>query len=211
VGILGERARTLPRLAVVDAASLGAVVVGYLIGSIDFGVIVARIRGVDIYGAGSGNPGATNVLRVMGRRTAALVMAGDLIKGIAAAAIGDLVGGEVIGFAAGFAGVVGHCFPLWHRFRGGKGVATSGGVAVWLEPVVGIGLVLGWAVVVASTKRASIASLAVALAYLPALLLTGHRGWSLVWGGAAAGLVVLRHHANIRRLATGSEHSIEAP
>lgn len=194
-----------------DAASLGAVVAGYLIGSIDFGVIVSRIRGVDIYGAGSGNPGATNVLRVMGRRTAALVMVGDLVKGMVAASIGGLVGGEAVGFAAGFAAVVGHCFPLWHRFRGGKGVATSGGVAVWLEPVVGLGLVVGWAAVVAATKRASVASLVVALVYVPALVLTGHRGWSLVWGGAAAALVVLRHHANIRRLATGSEHSIEAP
>ncbi len=194
-----------------DPGSIGAIVAGYLIGSIDFGVIMARVRGVDIYRAGSGNPGATNVLRVMGRRTAALVMVGDLIKGFLAAMVGDLVGGEVIGFVAGFAGVVGHCFPLWHRFRGGKGVATSGGMAAWLEPLVGVGLIVGWALVVAATKRASIASLVVAAAFVPALVITGHRGWSLVWGGAVSLLVVLRHHANIRRLATGSEHEIEAP
>ena len=192
-----------------DLPAIAAVVAGYLIGSLDFGVLLARREGVDIYASGSGNPGATNVLRTMGRKTAGLVMLGDLAKGALAALIGDLVGGEALGFAAGFAAVGGHCFPLWHRFRGGKGVATSGGLAVWLEPIVGLGLLAGWGLVVAGARRASIASLAVAVAFTPALALAGHRGWSLVWAGATAVLIVVRHHENIRRLFGGTEHEIE--
>lgn len=179
-------------------------------GSVDFGVIVPRLSGVDIYSRGSGNPGATNVLRTMGRKVAAMVMVGDLLKGMAAASVGSLVGGPVVGFAAGFAAVVGHCFPLWHRFRGGKGVATTGGMAVWLAPIVGIGLLAAWAAIAALTRRASIASLAVAAAFVPALVAAGQRGWSLVWAGAAVVLVGVRHQGNVRRLLRGAEPVIEA-
>jgi glycerol-3-phosphate acyltransferase PlsY len=195
----------------VDASVAAAIAAGYLLGSFDFGVVVPRLAGVDIYERGSGNPGASNVLRTMGRKTAAIVMVGDLAKGVAAAAMGDLVGGEVIGFAAGLACVVGHCLPVWHRFRGGKGVSTAGGMVLWLEPLAGLGLIAGWAIVAAVTRRASIASLAVAVAVMPVLVLTGHRGWSLAWAGAMAAFIVVRHQANIRRLLSGSEHSIEAP
>ena len=111
-----------------DAWDIAAIVAGYLLGSVDFGVIVPRLLGVDIYGTGSGNPGATNVLRTMGRKEAALVLLGDLAKGVGAAALGSWAGGPVIGFAAGLAAVVGHCFPVWHRFKGGKGVAAAGGM-----------------------------------------------------------------------------------
>ncbi|HEX9977193.1 MAG TPA: glycerol-3-phosphate 1-O-acyltransferase PlsY [Acidimicrobiia bacterium] len=193
-----------------DAAAVATIAAGYLLGSVDFGVIVPRLLGVDIYAEGSGNPGTTNVLRAMGRSTAAAVMVGDLAKGAVAAMAGDLVGGEVIGFAAGFAAVAGHCFPLWHRFRGGKGVATSAGIALWLEPLAGLGLLVAWALLVGLTRRASIASLVVAAAFVPVLALTDHRGWSLVWGGAVALLIITRHHANIRRLLGGSEPAIEA-
>lgn len=193
-----------------DPSSVAIVVAAYLVGSVDFGVIVPRLSGIDIYSRGSGNPGATNVLRTMGRKVAAMVMVGDLLKGMAAASVGSLVGGPVVGFAAGFAAVVGHCFPLWHRFRGGKGVATTGGMAVWLAPIVGIGLLAAWAAIAALTRRASIASLAVAAAFVPALVAAGQRGWSLVWAGAAVVLVGVRHQGNVRRLLRGAEPVIEA-
>jgi glycerol-3-phosphate acyltransferase PlsY len=186
-----------------------SVIAGYLIGSIDFGVLVPRLFGVDIYAAGSGNPGASNVLRTMGRRMAALVMLGDIAKGVAAAAVGDLVGGEFVGFAAGFAAVVGHCFPVWHHLRGGKGVAAAAGMTLWLEPLLGLGMLAVWGLVVGVTKRASIASLIVVAAYLPTLAVCGHGSWSLVWAGATAVLVVVRHHENIRRLLLGAEHTVE--
>lgn len=193
-----------------EPVAIAAVAAGYLLGSIDFGVIIPKLRGVDIYTHGSGNPGTTNVLRSMGRKAAAGVMAGDMAKGLAAAAIGDLVAGEAAGFAAGFAAVVGHCFPLWHRFRGGKGVAAAGGMMLWLEPLLGLALLLVWVLLAYVVKRASIASLVVALALVPGAIGFGHRGWSLVWAGAASLLVVVRHRENIRRLLSGAESRIAA-
>ncbi len=185
------------------------VAAAYVIGSIDFGVIVPRLLGVDIYQIGSGNPGASNVLRSMGRGAAAAVLVGDLLKGVAAAALGDLVGTEALGFAAGFAAIVGHCFPVWYRFKGGKGVAAGGGALLWLEPILGIVLISTWAIGAFVLKRASIASLAIAVLYLPGLLLFGHREWSLVWAAVTAVLIVVRHGGNIRRLVSGTEHEIE--
>ncbi|HLE39391.1 MAG TPA: glycerol-3-phosphate 1-O-acyltransferase PlsY [Acidimicrobiia bacterium] len=193
-----------------DPSAIAAVVGAYLLGSVDFGVIVPRMRGIDIYSRGSGNPGATNVLRSMGRKAAAAVMLGDLAKGCAAAAIGDLVGGEAVGFASGFAAVVGHCYPIWHRFRGGKGAAAAGGMVLWLEPILGLALLLVWAVLATVAKRASVASIVVAAALVPGVYGFGHRGWSLIWSGAAALLVVVRHRGNIRRLVVGAERRIEA-
>ena len=192
----------------VDVPSILAVVAGYFIGSIDFGVIVPRLQGVDIYRLGSGNPGASNVLRSLGRKSAALVLLGDLLKGVVAATIGDLVGTEAVGFAAGFAAVTGHCFPVWYRFRGGKGVATAGGMLLWMEPLFGVLMIALWGGLVALTKRASVASIALAVACVPGLMAFGHRGWSLVWAGATGLLVLGRHWGNIRRLASGEEHTI---
>jgi glycerol-3-phosphate acyltransferase PlsY len=193
----------------VDAWDIAAVAGGYLLGSIDFGVIVPRLFGVDIYGKGSGNPGATNVLRTMGRKEAALVLLGDLAKGVGAAALGSWAGGPVIGFAAGLASVVGHCFPVWHRFKGGKGVSAAGGMVAWLEPWALLILLGVFALVVALTRKASLGSLIGALGLVPVLALLRHRGWSLGLAGAVVALIVVRHLPNIRRLVAGREHAIE--
>jgi glycerol-3-phosphate acyltransferase PlsY len=199
----------VPRLAGVDAASIVVVCAAYLVGSIDLGVILPRLAGVDIYSVGSGNPGATNVLRAMGRGAAAAVVLGDVAKGFCAALTGDLVGGEVVGFAAGFFAVAGHCYPLWHRFRGGRGVATTGGMTIWMEWPVAAILLPVWIGLVALTRKASLASLIAVVALTPCFAAFGARDWSLVWAGAAAALVVVRHVPNIRRLISGSEHGIK--
>lgn len=191
--------------------TIAVVLGGFLIGSVDFGVILPRLRGVDIYAKGSGNPGASNVLRSMGRGMAGAVVLGDLAKGFVAAMAGDLVVGEAVGFAAGFAAVLGHCFPVWHRFHGGKGVSAAAGVTLWLEPIAGLAFLVAWGVIVAVTKKASIASIIVAVSLVPVLGAFGHRGWPLVWAGAIAVLIVTRHHANIRRLLDGSEFRVEEP
>lgn len=193
-----------------EPSVIAVVVVGYLIGSVDFGVIVPRMRGIDIYTHGSGNPGTTNVLRTMGRKAAIAVMVGDMAKGCLAAALGDLVATEPVGFAAGFAAVVGHCFPIWHRFHGGKGVATAGGAMLWLEPLLGLAFLVVWVLLAFVARRASLASLVVATALVPGVVVFGHRGWSVVWSLAIAGLVIVRHHENIRRLISGAEHRIAA-
>jgi len=190
--------------------------IAYLIGSIDFGVIVPRMLGVDIYSVGSGNPGTSNVLRSLGKGPAGLVLLGDGAKGAAAAAIGTVWAGsisssmsaETLAVACAFAAVLGHIAPIWYRFRGGKGVATAIGAAVYLAPVFGLVLAILWLIVTLAFKVASIASLGAMVLYVPGLVLSGYRGWALVWAAGIAVLVIVRHIPNIRRLAAGSERTV---
>lgn len=186
-----------------------AVVLAYLLGSLDFGVMVPRVFGVDIYAVGSGNPGTSNVFRTMGKKAAGLVLVGDALKGVVAVAVASLWLGDTTGAAAGFAAVVGHIFPAWHRFKGGKGVATAIGAVLWLVPVVGIVLGAAWLAVVLITKTASLASLGVMVAYVPGFALAGRRGSELWWAAATAALVVFRHRGNIARIVTGDERTLE--
>ena len=102
-----------------------AILAAYLIGSVNFGILVAASRGVDIRSVGSGNPGTSNVLRVLGKKLAAVVLLGDALKGVLAAAIGVAVGDPVFGYVTLAAAVIGHSFPIWHRLNGGKSVATA--------------------------------------------------------------------------------------
>jgi glycerol-3-phosphate acyltransferase PlsY len=185
-----------------------AVIAGYLFGSIDFGVIVPRLMGKNIYAEGSGNPGTSNVFRTVGKKAAAVVLLGDSLKGVAAAGIGATLVDPVVGFGAALAAVVGHCFPVWHRFRGGRGVATAVGAVLWLQPVWGVILGVGWGGVVAKTKTASVASLVAMVLYVPGYALFGTRGVSLLWAGATAALVIARHAGNIRRIFSGNEQRV---
>jgi glycerol-3-phosphate acyltransferase PlsY len=189
-------------------ATLLALVFSYAIGSIDFGVIVPRLSGIDIYAHGSGNPGASNVMRTLGKKAGAAVMVGDALKGLAAAALGALAVGGSVGYWSALAAVCGHVFPVWHRFRGGRGVATAIGAVLWLAPLFGIVLAAAWGVTVALTKTASIASLGAMVLYVPGYALSGARGWSLVAAGTTALLVIVRHAANIRRLLGGREQPV---
>ncbi len=182
------------------------ILVGYLLGSVDFGVLIARSRGIDIYSVGSGNPGASNISRVLGRRYGALVLLADTGKGFVAAAVGELVGGsELVGFAAGAMAVVGHCFPIWHRLRGGKGVATAGGMVLWTIPGLGLGLALIWAAIVALTRVSSYGSLTIAVLAVPGVAIWARHGWSAVIMAAVSLLVVTRHRDNIERMLQGRE------
>jgi len=191
-------------------------VIVYLIGSIDFGVIVPRALGVDIYSVGSGNPGTSNVLRSLGKGPAALVLLGDGAKGAVAAAIGaawpgainSAISPETLAVACAFFAVLGHIAPIWYRFRGGKGVATAIGAAIYLAPIFGLMLAVLWLIVTLVFKVASVASLGAMVLYVPGLALSGYRGWALAWAGAIAVLVVARHAPNIRRLAAGSERTV---
>lgn len=191
-------------------ASISAFILAYLLGSIDFGVIVPRLSGVDIYEQGSGNPGTSNVLRTLGKKAAALVLLGDLLKGVTGAAVGAVWVGGATGFACGFAAVAGHIFPIWHRFRGGRGVATAIGAAIWLEPVWGTILAVGWAAIVIPTRTASLASLGAMLVYVPGFLFFDHRAASIGWAAAAAALVIVRHSGNIQRLLRREERAVTA-
>ncbi|HEX2367646.1 MAG TPA: glycerol-3-phosphate 1-O-acyltransferase PlsY [Acidimicrobiia bacterium] len=199
-----------------DLGAVLVVVAAYLLGSVDFAVLVARAKGVDIYSVGSGNPGTANVLRTVGRGAAAMVMGGDLLKGVVAAAAGQLITGDiVIGYAAGAAAVLGHCFPIWHRFKGGKGVATGAGMVLWLAWPAFILLVVVWVVVVVLTRISSIASVAGAILVVPSIALSA--GVELidpppqaayVITAAMALLVIIRHIPNLRRLLRGEESTV---
>lgn len=186
-----------------------ALAIAYLLGSIDAGVIVPRLMGVDIYQHGSGNPGASNVMRTLGKKAGAAVMLVDAAKGALAAFVGSALVSDEIGFWCALAAVVGHVFPVWHKFRGGRGVATAIGAVLYLEPWFGLVLALGWGAAVALTKTASIASLGAMAVYVPGYAAFGWRGWPLVASTLTAGLVVVRHSGNIRRLLGGSEQTVE--
>lgn len=190
-----------------------ALVAAYVLGSIDFAVIVARMHGVDIREVGSGNPGASNVLRSIGKVPAAMVLLGDTLKGFIGAAMGTIAAGSLNpqvewAFLAGLIAVVGHCYPVFHRFRGGKGVATGLGVLFWTVWLVGVVVVLSWAVLAKLTKTASISSLIAMGIAIPLAMWSGVSGMSLVWLIATVGLVVWRHRSNIQRVFTGSEQKV---
>ena len=185
-----------------------AIVAAYLIGSISFGILIAASRGIDIRSVGSGNPGTSNVLRVLGKKLAAVVLLGDALKGGIAAALGASIVDPTFGYVTLIAAVVGHSFPIWHGFRGGKSVATAIGGIVYLAPVVGLVLAVIWLTLVLVWKTASIASLATMVLLVPGLALAGRSTEELLWAGALALFVIVRHSGNIERILNRSESTV---
>jgi len=181
----------------------------YLIGSIPFSYIAARVLAhTDVRTRGSGNVGATNVFRTSGTGAALLALAGDLIKGVLAAWLGLTLGGLLLAALCSLAAVIGHCYPLFLRFRGGKAVATAGGVVLWLMPKVVIILLLIFIAVVYVSRYVSLASIAVAV-LLPVIALMLHNPWEyILLSVLMAALVVYRHRENIRKLRQGTEARI---
>ena len=189
-------------------SALFALVGGYLLGSIPFGYLLTRAAGLgDIRGIGSGNIGATNVLRTGRKDLAAATLLLDGGKGAAAVLLGTYFGGAMAGLAAGFAAVAGHCTSVWMRGNGGKGVATALGMILGTAWPVGIGTCAVWLASAGLTRRSSAASLA-AFAAAPVLMLL----WTGTNPALAVGLVSLivfiRHEGNIRRLLAGTEPRI---
>ena len=192
---------------VVSPVWIAPVVVAYLLGTVPSAHLVAGRRGLDPTKAGSGNPGAANVYRMAGRRAGLVVFAADAGKGALATGLGLLVGGRTLGVACWAAATVGHVLPLTRRFRGGKGVATAGGGSWVVFPVVALCCSVLFALVARMTGKASLGSLAIAVV-LPVLVAVfgGSAGEVLVSVGLA-GMVVVRHLGNIRRLFSGAEDS----
>jgi len=179
------------------------------LGSIPWGVLIGRaVHGVDVRRFGSGNIGATNVLRVLGPVPAACVLVLDVLKGAGAAYLGARTVGAWGGAVAGLFSVVGHSFSVWLKFGGGKSVACGAGALFVLAPRVGlIGLAL-MALTVALTRYVSLGSI-VAASVTPFVMLgLGESVPNIVFGAAAGGLIVLRHSSNIRRLLAGKEHRL---
>ncbi len=186
------------------------VAVAYLLGAVPFGLLVARRRGgVDLRRVGSGNFGATNVLRAVGRGAAALTLLGDIGKGAAAVAIGRLVGAPPAVLAlVGLAAVLGHVFPVTLGFHGGKGVATTLGVVLAAMPAVGGLLLLIWLCVAGLTRYSSLSGLVTVLALPASAWLLDGRPAMVLLGVALLLLVLVRHRENIHRLWQGTEGKI---
>jgi acyl-phosphate glycerol 3-phosphate acyltransferase len=192
----------------------------YLLGAIPFGWLVARSRGIDILRHGSGNIGATNVGRVLGKKYGILVLALDFAKGALPVAIAKLlpagdVPREALTVAAGIAAFLGHLFPVYLKFRGGKGVATGAGVVVVLVPLPALAAIATWVVVVVVTRYVSVASVCAAATLCATHLAVAPWPWAWphsivsVFCLVAAALVGVRHAGNLRRLAAGTENRLK--
>ena len=184
------------------------IVLGYLLGAIPFGLLLTRAAGLgDIRAIGSGNIGATNVLRTGRKGLAAATLLLDALKGAASVLIAVYVAGDVAGDWAGLGAVLGHLFPVWLGFKGGKGVATSYGVLFGAAWPVALASGAVWLIMAAVARRSSLAALtSFALAPLIAIPLANADVVKLAL--AIAVLVFVRHHANIRRLLAGTEPRI---
>ena len=183
----------------------------YLIGSIPFALILSRRWGADLRRVGSGNLGAANVMRTSGVSAGVLVAALDMAKGAASVWIAARVSdGAELPAAAGLAAILGHVYPIWLRFRGGKGVATACGVFSMLTPLA-VPLVLAlFAVTVWFTQYISLGSVLASMALPPLAYALGSPGPAVIAAGAAAAIIVFRHRSNVLRVWLGTERRLGA-
>lgn len=189
---------------------IASIIIGYLLGSLNMAIIVAKIfNKPDPRSDGSGNPGATNTLRTAGKKEAGIVLVGDALKGFIAVIIGHIfhVQGFMLGIVA-LAAVIGHMFPLYFKFKGGKGVATSLGAFLGLSLWIGVISIAIWVIVALIWRFASLASLAAMAAAIIVSLFIGHFAYFIPIVIIAA-LVAWKHMDNINRLKDGSESKIE--
>jgi len=183
-------------------------VISFILGSIPFGIIIAKAKGVDLKKVGSGNVGATNVLRSLGKWPAVLTLLGDVLKGTAAVAIGRYLGvGPVYEGLAGISAILGHNFSLFLGFRGGKGVATSLGVLSIFSPQTALVTFIIWLVVVIFTKYSSLGAI-VSFGLLPINILLFNGKERLLAAILITILIFIRHRENIQRLMNGTERKI---
>ncbi|RKF16267.1 glycerol-3-phosphate 1-O-acyltransferase [Roseovarius spongiae] len=181
---------------------------GYLLGSIPFGMVLARAMGLgNLREIGSGNIGATNVLRTGNKRAALATLLLDGVKGAAAVLLARCAAGEDAAQLAGLAAFLGHCYPVWLGFRGGKGVATFLGLLLALAWPVGIACCATWAAAAAITRMSSFAAITAAASSTIWMLLLGH-GHAVILGAVLTLLVFWRHRGNIRRIRAGTEPKI---
>ena len=192
-------------------------IIAYFIGSISFSVIFSRkFAGFDVRDKGSGNAGTTNVLRTVGKKVAALTLVCDILKGVVAIGIAAIaskiwtdVNSEVLNYLAGFFAILGHTFPIFFEFRGGKGVATSLGVLITLNWKIGLICLVFGVILIALTKMVSVGSIMSAILF-PILMvfMGGIKFEAILISVLIAMLVVFNHRANIKRLKNGTENKL---
>jgi glycerol-3-phosphate acyltransferase PlsY len=186
-----------------------SILLGYLAGSVPFAFLLARRAGVDVRVMGSGNVGAANVLRTTGAWRGVVVMTLDVAKGAMAVLIAYMTaGGAPMAAVTGAAAVVGHIYPVWLRFQGGKGVAVAAGVFGVLSPLATGVAALLFLLTVSATRYISLGSIAATLALPPVAWLTGAPGVVVTAASCTGILILFRHRANLRRLVSGTERKM---
>jgi glycerol-3-phosphate acyltransferase PlsY len=182
--------------------------IAYLVGTFPSAILIARANGVDISTFGSGNPGASNVTRALGWRKGAWVYVLDAGKGAIAAGLGLAVDGRPMAYWCGAAAIVGHMFPVFRGFKGGKGVATGSGVLLVVQPILApLAVGLWWIVTKVSGKAALGSVIAVVLVPI-GLIVLDRPAWEFLAVGGVCTLIVLKHAGNIKRLIRREEHSL---
>lgn len=198
----------MPLIETAPALLILWAVVGYLLGSIPFGMVLSKAMGLgNLREIGSGNIGATNVLRTGNKPAAALTLLLDGAKGAVAVLLARAMAGEDAAQLAGLAAMLGHCYPVWLRFRGGKGVATFIGLVLALAWPVGLAVCATWLIVAVSSRMSSMAALAAAAVSTVWIVLFG-AGQALFLGMILTLLIFWRHRSNITRLRAGTEPKI---
>ena len=183
--------------------------VAYLLGTFPSALLVANARGVDITAAGSGNPGAANIGRTLGRKLGVLVFLLDGLKGAISTAVGYSFAGYAGALTLVFAAVIGHIFPVTRKFKGGKGVATAGGGMIALYPWIGLAMTVLWLLVAKATKKASLGSLAIALGLPISQVIVGRPAGEVLAGVGLFALFIWRHIPNLKRIIYGEEPSLK--
>lgn len=183
--------------------------IAYLLGTFPSAVMIARSRGIDITTNGSGNPGASNVGRLLGRKLGVLVFVLDGLKGAISVGVGFVIAGYAGALALACAAVVGHVFPVTRGFKGGKGVATAGGSVIALYPIIGAAMTVLWLITAKLTKKASLGSLAIAIGFPIAQGIAGRPWGEIVAGASLCAFVIWRHLPNLKRLVHGDELSLK--
>jgi glycerol-3-phosphate acyltransferase PlsY len=188
------------------------ILLGYLAGSVPFAFLLARRAGIDVRIAGSGNVGAANVLRTTSPWRGVAVMALDIAKGAAAVLlVNPAPGGAPLAALAGAAAVVGHIYPVWLRFHGGKGVAVAAGVFGILSPIATAVAAVLFLFTVSLTRYVSVGSIAATLALPPVAWWSGAPRAVVAAAAGTGALILFRHRANVRRLRSGTERKVGAP
>ena len=182
--------------------------IAYVLGTFPSAILIARANGIDISTFGSGNPGASNVTRALGWRTGAWVYVLDAGKGAVAAGLGLALDGRPMAYWCGAAAIVGHMFPVFRAFRGGKGVATGSGVLLIVQPILATLAVALWWLVSKATGKAALGSV-VAVGLVPiGLVILDRPAWEFVAVAGLCALIVVRHTENIKRLIRREEHAL---
>ena len=182
-------------------------VTGYVFGSVLFGEIVARLKGIDIRKVGSGNVGATNVKRALGKKYGVLVFFLDMLKGFIPVFVSSFFPiSDMERVLISISPILGHLFPVFYKFKGGKGVATSFGVILALSPLTAVICLFIWIVTLAVSKYVSLASIISVLSSIPVLILLGYTQPYIVLAFTVSVLIIFAHRSNIQRLIKGTEH-----